>query len=118
MLRAINQIINDIHTIPHTVYQEFSYGFFGVLCLAFTIIIHINNTPNWYIEKTDTLLNYIEDIYFRLIPLRDNDKVLPLYTPLETIKNMKNKSVSVDIYDYTIKTLTYKQINTNTIEDV
>lgn len=116
MLRAINQIINDIHTIPHTVYQEFSYGFFGVICLVFAIIIHINNTPNWYIEKTDTLINYIEDIYFRLITLKDNDKVLPLYTPLETVKNINNKTFAVDIYDYTIRNPRYKIINK--IEDV
>ena len=134
MSHAIHQLIHGIHTIYEkvastfsgsyssthylNVYEQFSYGFFGVICLAFALLVHINNSPLFYIEKTDTIINYIADIYFRLFPLKDDDNVLPLYTPLDIIKNINNKTVAVDIYDYTIRIPNDKQINTNTVEDV
>jgi hypothetical protein len=102
-------------------YKQASYGFFAIVCLGVAILIYIISSPTSNINTSDDIINYIADMVFKLGIIKNDDKdddddddsVLPFYTPLDAVKNINNKTIAVDISDYT-----YKQINMNTIEDV
>ncbi len=94
-------------------YEEFSYGFFSVICLAVALMVHINNYPLWYIQKTDYIIEILDSIMLSLKLIKE-DTYLPLYTPLNTIKNANNKHITINIPSLKFT----KQIDTNTVEDV
>jgi hypothetical protein len=73
----------------YILFEEFSYGFFGTICLALAIIVHINNNPDIYIAAFDSVL--------LSLGLIKEDTYLPLYTPLEHIKNSKNKHITLNV---------------------
>ena len=143
MLRENYELIYDINATPYEDFvstdpltegevhpginfikecEQASYGFFAVMCLAIALFAYIKSSPTLNINTYNDIINYIADIAFKLGIVKnddddddddDDDSVLPLYTPLDALKNINNKTIAVDIYDYT-----YKQINTNTVEDV
>jgi hypothetical protein len=102
MLRPVSSYkdMNDV-------FIDFSYGFFGTICLALAIIVHINNNPDWYISAVDSIMLSLGII--------KEDACLPLYTPLNDIKNAKNKHIVLNI-----KSLKepVKEIKEDIIEDV
>ncbi len=128
----LQDIIHDIKETPYTVYEEFtstrdgsysstglsqyeefSYGFFSVICLAVALMVHINNNPQWYIQKSDYIIEMLDSLWFSLGLIKE-DTYLPLYTPLNTINNANNKHITINIPSLKFT----KQIETNTVEDV
>ncbi len=128
----LQDIIHDIKATPYTVYQEFSstrsgsysstgisqyeefsYGFFSVICLAVALMVHINNYPQWYIQKSDYIIEILDSLWFSLGLIKE-ESYLPLYTPLNVIKMKNSKHVVINIPSLQFK----KEITPNTVEDV
>ena len=62
-------------------YEQFSYGFFAVWCMALGILVHINHNFMLYDYYFGELSSKFYNIMVKLRIVKD-DEELPLYAPL------------------------------------
>jgi hypothetical protein len=97
-----NYIHIDNNHYEMSEYEQFSYGFFGVICLAFAIVVHVNQNFEFYDYYFGEFAVRIHSLMITLGIMKDHEEELPLYAPLVKC-NSEHDVIAINIKSPVIK---------------
>ncbi len=79
-------------------YEQFSYGFFGMICLGIGIIVHVNHNFELYDYYFGELALSLQNLLIKMKILTDYEYDLPLYKPLVKCNSEHDIHNSITIF--------------------